>query len=127
MVELKMKLNFIFKIGERRKPFIMSYSGLSLALVLSAISLSSPLVAQQVSAADDLTAQEKTVLAGKSRRSHIIDPRTGEAIGGTVSVTVLLEDAETADALTKPFFMNPSCSAEDWAKWLARFPKASII
>jgi thiamine biosynthesis lipoprotein len=70
---------------------------------------------------------EKTVLAGKTRRSHIIDPRTGEAIGGTVSVTVLLEDAEIADALTKPFFMSPSRSAEDWAKWLARFPKASII
>jgi thiamine biosynthesis lipoprotein len=70
---------------------------------------------------------EKTVLADKTRHSHIIDPRTGEAIGGAVSVTVLLEDAEIADALTKPFFMNPSRSAEDWAKWLARFPKASII
>jgi thiamine biosynthesis lipoprotein ApbE len=67
------------------------------------------------------------VLADKTRHSHIIDPRTGEAIGGAVSVTVLLEDAEIADALTKPFFMNPSRSAEDWAKWLARFPKASII
>jgi len=70
---------------------------------------------------------EKTVSVGKSRHSHIIDPRTGEAIGGAVSVTVLLDDAETADALTKPFFMSPSRSAEDWAKWLARFPKASII
>ena len=40
---------------------------------------------------------------------------------------MLLEDAEIADALTKPFFMSPSRSAEDWAKWLARFPKASII
>jgi thiamine biosynthesis lipoprotein len=70
---------------------------------------------------------EKRVSVGKSRRSHIIDPRTGEGIGGAVSVTVLLQDPEIADALTKPFFMSPSRSAEDWAKWLARFPKASII
>ena len=70
---------------------------------------------------------EKTVSVGKSRHSHIIDPRTGEGIGGAVSVTVLLQDPEIADALTKPFFMSPSRSAEDWAKWLARFPKASII
>jgi thiamine biosynthesis lipoprotein len=70
---------------------------------------------------------EKTVSVGKSRHSHIIDPRTGEAISGAVSVTVLLQDPEIADALTKPFFMSPSRSAEDWAKWLARFPKASII
>ena len=70
---------------------------------------------------------EKTVSIGKSRHSHIIDPRTGEGIGGAVSVTVLLQDPEVADALTKPFFMSPSRSAEDWAKWLARFPKASII
>jgi len=74
----------------------------------------------------DLT-YEKTVSVGKSRHSHIIDPRTDEAIGGAVSVTVLLDDAEIADALTKPFFMSPPCSAEYWAKWLARFPKASII
>ena len=70
---------------------------------------------------------EKTVSVGKSRHSHIIDPRTDEAIGGAVSVTVLLDDAEIADALTKPFFMSPPRSAEYWAKWLARFPKASII
>jgi len=70
---------------------------------------------------------EKTVSVGKSRYSHIIDPRTGEAISGVVSVTVLLQEPEIADALTKPFFMSPSRSAGDWAKWLARFPKASII
>ena len=70
---------------------------------------------------------EKTVSVGKTRHSHIIDPRTGKAIGGGISVTVLSDDAELADALTKPFFMSPSRSAEDWAKWLARFPNASII
>ena len=47
--------------------------------------------------------------------------------GCAVSVTVLLDDAEIADALTKPFFMSPPRSADYWAKWLARFPKASII
>jgi thiamine biosynthesis lipoprotein len=70
---------------------------------------------------------EKTVRVGKTRHSHIIDPRTGKAIGGAISVTVLSDDAELADALTKPFFLSPSRSAEDWAKWLARFPNASII
>src|SRR5205823_13255831 len=55
---------------------------------------------------------ENTVRVGKSRHSHIIDPRTGEAIGGAVSVTVLSEDDEIADALTKRFFMRPSRSAE---------------
>jgi thiamine biosynthesis lipoprotein len=70
---------------------------------------------------------EKTVGEGKARRSHIMDPATGQAVGGAVSVTVLLDDAETADALTKPFFLIPAHSEADWSKWLARFPKASII
>lgn len=73
MVDLKMKLNFIFKIGERRKTFIMSYSGLSLTLVLSAVSLSSPLVAQQISAADDLTAQVARLSALIERQQRQID------------------------------------------------------
>jgi hypothetical protein len=51
----------------------MSYSGLSLALVLSAISLSSPLVAQQVSAADDLTAQVARLSALIERQQRQID------------------------------------------------------
>jgi thiamine biosynthesis lipoprotein len=69
---------------------------------------------------------EKTVGNGKARRSHIIDPHSGQAFGGSLSVTVLLDDAEAADALTKPFLLTPSRSG-DWAKWLAAFPKASII
>ena len=51
----------------------MSYSALSLALVLSAISLSSPLVAQQVSAADDLTAQVARLSALIERQQRQID------------------------------------------------------
>jgi len=70
---------------------------------------------------------EHTRGQGKARRSHIIDPRTGQAIGGSTSVTVLYEDAEIADALTKPFFLEPSRSSADWAKWLASFENASII
>jgi thiamine biosynthesis lipoprotein len=69
---------------------------------------------------------EKTVSNGKARRSHIIDPHSGQAIGGSLSVTVLLDDAEAADALTKPFLLTPAGTG-DWAKWLAAFPKASIM
>jgi thiamine biosynthesis lipoprotein len=68
---------------------------------------------------------EKTVGKGTARRSHIINPQTGQAVGGAVSVTVLLDDAEIGDALTKPFFLSPAAS--DRSKWLAAFPKASII
>jgi FAD:protein FMN transferase len=64
---------------------------------------------------------------GRSRRSHIIDPRNGQAVRGLTGVTVLSPDAEIADALTKAFFFEPCCSAADWAKWLARFENASII
>lgn len=72
---------------------------------------------------------ENTVGEGKARRSHIIDPHTGQAVGGSISVTILLNDAnaEIADALTKPFFLEPSHTAPNRAKWLATFPNASII
>jgi thiamine biosynthesis lipoprotein len=70
---------------------------------------------------------ENTVGKGHSRRSHIIDPQSGQAVGGAVGVTILLDDAEIADALTKPFFLTPPNSPQNWPKWLARFPKASII
>ena len=70
---------------------------------------------------------QNTKGVGKTRRSHIIDPRTGRAIAGLTGVTVLSTDAEAADALTKPFFLEPCCSAADWAKWLASFENASIM
>jgi thiamine biosynthesis lipoprotein len=70
---------------------------------------------------------EKTTGRGRNRHSHILNPATGAAVGGAVSVTILMDDAETADALTKPFFLMPRPPAEDWAKLLARFPKASVI
>jgi FAD:protein FMN transferase len=65
-----------------------------------------------------------TAAAGKQRRSHIIDPRTGYALGGATSVTVLLDDAELADGLTKPFFFLDSGAA---ANLLRSFPKASVM
>ena len=70
---------------------------------------------------------ENTLGEGKRRKSHIINPATGEALGGAESVTVLLDQAETADALTKFFMLQGPLPAQDRAKWLARFPKASIM
>ncbi len=70
---------------------------------------------------------EKTVGEGKQRRSHILNPVTGEALGGATSVTIVEEDAETADALTKAFFFLAWPPAEDWARLLERHPKASVI
>jgi FAD:protein FMN transferase len=70
---------------------------------------------------------EKTVGAGKHRHSHIMNPITGEAVGGATSVTIVMDDAETADALTKPFFFLAWPPAEDWARLLERHPKASVI
>ena len=64
---------------------------------------------------------------GKGRRSHIINPRTGQPIRGLSSVTVLTTDAEVSDALTKPFFFAPDGEQERWAKWLASFENTSVI
>ncbi len=63
----------------------------------------------------------------RGKRSHIIDPRTGQAVGGRVSVTVLAADAETADALTKPFFFVQSLNSAEAQKILRNFPKASVM
>src|SRR5262249_49191321 len=53
---------------------------------------------------------EKTKGQGKNRKSHLINPKTGEALGGLRSVTVVMHDAEAADAFTKPFFFIPARS-----------------
>jgi thiamine biosynthesis lipoprotein len=63
----------------------------------------------------------------RGKRSHIINPHTGQAVGGKVSVTVLAPDAETADALTKPFFFVPSLDSPEAQKILRNYPKASVM
>src|SRR5437868_3510492 len=63
---------------------------------------------------------------GEKRKSHLINPRTGEAIGGLHSVTVIMRDAEAADAFTKPFFFIPARS-EAASTMLRSFPDASVM
>jgi thiamine biosynthesis lipoprotein len=70
---------------------------------------------------------ENTHGEGKKRVSHIIDPRSRRPIGGEISVTVLLDDAEQADALTKPFFFLPSLHSPEAAGIMGRFPAASVM
>lgn len=70
---------------------------------------------------------EKTVGAGRGRRSHILDPRTGEALAGRTSVTLVMDDAEAADALTKFFFLVPAVGSAEAAKLLQNHPKASVM
>lgn len=70
---------------------------------------------------------EKVISGKGGKRSHIINPRTGQAVSGDVSITVLAEDPETADALTKPFFFLRSLHSPEAQKILRRFPKASVM
>jgi len=69
---------------------------------------------------------EKTVGQGEKKKSHLINPKTGEALGGLHSVTVVTHDAEAADAFTKPFFFIPARS-EAASKMLQSFPDASVM
>jgi thiamine biosynthesis lipoprotein len=69
---------------------------------------------------------EKTVGEGEKRKSHLINPKTGEALGGLHSVTVVMHDAEAADAFTKPFFFILARS-EAASKMLQSFPDASVM
>jgi thiamine biosynthesis lipoprotein len=70
---------------------------------------------------------EKVMADRAGRHSHIINPQTGEAIGGEVSVTVVADDAETADALTKPFFFVSTLQSPAAQQILQKFPKASVM
>jgi thiamine biosynthesis lipoprotein len=69
---------------------------------------------------------EKTVGEGEKRKSHLMNPKTGEALGGLHSVTVVMRDAEAADAFTKPFFFIPPHS-DAASKMLQSFPDASVM
>ncbi len=69
---------------------------------------------------------EKVTGEGEKRKSHIINPKTGKALGGLHSVTVVMRDAEAADAFTKPFFFI-SPHSDDASKMLQGFPEASVM
>jgi FAD:protein FMN transferase len=69
---------------------------------------------------------EKTTGVGENRKSHLMNPKTGEALGGLHSVTVVMHDAEAADAFTKPFFFVPPHS-DAASKILRSFPDASVM
>ena len=69
---------------------------------------------------------EKTVGTGEKKKSHLVNPKTGEALGGLHSVTVVMHDPEAADAFTKPFFFTPAHS-DVASKMLHSFPDASVM
>ncbi len=70
---------------------------------------------------------ERTIGKGRNRRSHLIDPHTGEALGGETSVTVLSSDAEVADALTKPFILRRDVTSVSAGNILALHPDAGVL
>ena len=70
---------------------------------------------------------EHTQGSGSGKRSHIIDPRSGEALAGDRSVTVILRDAELADALTKPFLLLRSTTNAQATGIRAAYPEAGVI
>jgi thiamine biosynthesis lipoprotein len=49
----------------------------------------------------------RNVTVRGQRRSHLIDPRTGEPVSHTAGVTVLAPEAMTADALSTTFSVLP--------------------
>jgi thiamine biosynthesis lipoprotein len=69
---------------------------------------------------------EKVAGEGEKKKSHLINPKTGEALSGLHSVTVIMRDAEAADAFTKPFFFIPARSGAA-SKMLQSFPEASVM
>lgn len=71
---------------------------------------------------------EHVIGEGKNRRSHLIDPYTGDALGGETGVTVLTSDAEVADALTKPFILRPQLTTTAaGGAMLIRYPGTGVV
>jgi len=70
---------------------------------------------------------EKTVGAGPARRSHILDPHSGEALAGEMSVTLVMRDGEAADALAKFFFFVPGLGSPESTNLLGNYPQASVM
>ncbi len=63
----------------------------------------------------------------QGQRSHILDPKTGRALAGKRSVTVLLRDAEVADALAKPFLLLGTLEGSEPVQWWQSYPAASVM
>ena len=59
--------------------------------------------------------------------SHLIDPATGQAVKGEISVTVIAPDAEVADALTKPFIIQPTNTKRYRQKLIQTYPDLRVL
>ena len=67
---------------------------------------------------------ERFVEIAGQRYSHIIDPRTGYPVTGTAGVTILCQDATTADGLSTSFFVVGLKGA---GKLLQETPSAEVL
>jgi thiamine biosynthesis lipoprotein len=70
---------------------------------------------------------EHTIGIGNNQKSHLINPHTGEALGGTISATVISLDAEVADALTKPFILEHDLATDYASRILALYPYSGVV
>jgi thiamine biosynthesis lipoprotein len=57
---------------------------------------------------------EQSFADGHRRRGHVIDPRTGEPVDAVRRVTVVTDDAATADALSTAFLIGGPPLARDY-------------
>ena len=57
---------------------------------------------------------EQSFADGDRRRGHVIDPRTGEPVDAVSRVTVVTEDAATADALSTAFLIGGPALAHEY-------------
>lgn len=70
---------------------------------------------------------EKKLGKHSEEGSHLIDPGTGQAIKGEISVTVIAPNAEVADALTKPFIIRPAKAQEYRQKFARTYPDLRVL
>jgi thiamine biosynthesis lipoprotein len=63
----------------------------------------------------------------KGKRSHLIDPRTGQAITAMASVTVISKSGEEADGLTKPFIFLGTAESVEAGQILKRYSGAAVL
>lgn len=67
---------------------------------------------------------EQSFADGQRRRSHVIDPRTGEPVDAVSRVTVVAGDAATADALSTAFLIGGPALAREY---VARHDETLVI